>query len=110
MKKLRQNENKITPHKIIDTKRLTNKGLDKYITTKEVRAAIKSFKQRAPGHSGITAEHMKRLPDSMLHEIAHLYNSILCTGYIPAIFKFAIIIMIPKPGKSKKLATNYRPI
>ena len=100
---MRKNKGKISPHKTIDYERLKSTGLDKKITDEEVKSSIKSFKQRAPGFSGITADHMKHLPNSMIKELTNLYNSILCTGYFPPIFKHAIIIMIPKPEKIKTL-------
>ena len=39
-----------------------------------------------------------------------LYNSIIRLSYFPLLWKFAQIVMVPKPGKPVDDATSYRPI
>jgi len=54
----------------------------------------------------------------VLHELPHkavvllttLYNSMLRLSYYPLLWKFAQIIMVPKPGKPAHDVTSYRPI
>jgi len=53
---------------------------------------------------------LKELPKKAVTRLTILYNSILRLSYYPLLWKFAQIIMVPKPGKPVDDVTSYRPI
>jgi len=81
------------------------------ITAGEVSSALRKCKTKsAPGEDEVTYSMLKQLPESMLLVLAQLYTACLLVGYFPLLWKSAIGVMIPKPGKDLKLASSYRPI
>ena len=104
---------KITPKWIIDFDELVNHSQD-YLQLKidvdDVKFAIKSLKDKCPGPSKLRKKHFSNLPDNILHNITHIFNSCLSVGYYPKQFKHAHIIFIHKPGTGKYDPLNYRPI
>jgi len=42
--------------------------------------------------------------------LTHIYNSMLRLSHFQKIWKFAVIILVPKPNKPKHLSSSYRPI
>ena len=80
------------------------------ITIEELQTSIKSFKQKAPGPTGITALQIKKLPPNMIEYLLHIYNSAISAGYFPDSYKHAIMIFIPKGSTSQYNIKNYRPI
>ena len=80
------------------------------ITLTELKNTISSFKQKAPGPTGITLEHIKRLPSNMIEALRNIFNHSLAAGYYPTAFKTANMIFIPKGNQSQHQITNYRPI
>lgn len=83
----------------------------KHVRPSDVEYAIRnSPHHKSPGYDLITAEVAKQLPKKTLLLLTHIYNSILRLSYFPALWKFSIIIMIPKPGKPPDSPESYRPI
>ena len=104
---------KITPKWTIDFKELENNNnnyLNLKIDVEDVKFSIKSLKDKCPGPSKLRKNHFVNLPDNILHNITHLFNSCLSVGYYPKQFKHAHIILIHKPGTEKQDPLNYRPI
>lgn len=81
------------------------------ITTAEL--ALLSSKMRnskALGPEGFSQCHIKNLPNCAFHFLAAMYNQSLNTNVIPANWKKAVVIFIPKPKKDPSKASSYRPI
>jgi len=64
----------------------------------------------APGFDLITAQFLKKLPREAIVLLTFIYNTMLRLAYFPVLWKFAQLIMIPKPGKPPQNVTSYRPI
>ena len=81
------------------------------ITLYEVADQIKKLKSRgAPGQDTITNLCLKRLTPATIPILATIFNASLTLGHIPAIWKRAIVTMIPKPLKDHSDVANFRPI
>ncbi|CAH2092081.1 unnamed protein product [Euphydryas editha] len=81
------------------------------ITPLELRKTIQRLpKRKAPGKDGITNATLTKLPKNCIQAIITLYNGILQTGHFPEAWKQGRVIVIPKPGKDKRLPSSYRPI
>ena len=81
------------------------------ITKEETIASLKKCKNKsAPGDDGISYLMLKRLPKRVFQYLINIFNSSLFLGYFPQQWKSAKIKMLPKPGKDKKEAKNWRPI
>ena len=53
---------------------------------------------------------LKKLPKRVLQYLAKIFNASLKIGYFPQAWKSAKVTMVPKPGKDKNEAKNWRPI
>ena len=53
---------------------------------------------------------LQELPQTAVFFLTTLYNSMLRLSYYPLLWKFAQIIMVPKPGKPAHDVASYRPI
>ena len=58
----------------------------------------------------LTMHHLQNLGPLGLHYLTYLYNLSVNHCNIPTIWKHAIIIPVPKPGKPADLGTSYHPI
>ena len=77
----------------------------------EIRKAVKRIKNnKSPGADGITAELLKHAPDTILKEIAKLYNIMAETGDTPREIIQGVLCALQKPGKPKGPLQNLRPI
>jgi len=66
----------------------------------EVSTAIERLNMRkAPGYDLISVKVLQELPPASVVLITTLYDSILRLSYYPLLWKFAQIVMVPKPGK-----------
>jgi len=65
---------------------------------------------KAPGYYLISGKVLKELPKKAVTLLTILYNNILLLSYYPLLWKFAQIIMVPKPGKPVHDVNSYRPI
>jgi len=82
----------------------------KRFSSKEVvEALVHTSICNVPGFDLISGKVLKELPKKAITLLTILYNSILRLSYYPLLWKFAQIIMIPKPGKPIDI-TSYRPI
>jgi len=83
----------------------------KPFSSKEVVEALAHTSiRKAPGFDLISGKVLKDLPKKATKLLTILYNSILRLSYYPLLWKFAQIIMIPKPVKPVDNVTSYRPI
>jgi hypothetical protein len=77
----------------------------------EVQEIISSLNpKKSPGYDLITGQILKELPSIGIKYLTQMFNSALLTGYFPAQWKVAQIILILKPGKPPNELTSYRPI
>jgi exonuclease III len=80
-------------------------------TATEIHTNLVKCKTRsAAGEDGISYGMLKHLPAKMFSILAQLYTICLVVGYFPTCWKSAVGVMLPKPDKDKKVASNYRPI
>ena len=80
-------------------------------TPTEVKAELTRLNSRkAPGYDLITGQILKRLPRKTIVLLTVVFNRMLTLSYFPVLWKYAEIIMIPKPGKPPHEPTSYRPI
>jgi hypothetical protein len=83
----------------------------KHFTPNEVKYAIDKYPlKKSPGFDHITAEVARCLPKKAIIHLTHLFNSVLRLSYFPTLWKFSIIILVPKPNKPPDSITSYRPI
>lgn len=80
------------------------------VTTDDVQTTIDNLFNKAPGDDGISNVLLRHSPASFVLLLTYLFNLILKHGYIPLIWKFALVILIPKPGKDPTTPAGFRPI
>lgn len=76
----------------------------------EIKNCLTKIKNTSPGADRICNAFLKKLPDNVLEKLLCLYNTSLCTGYLPQEWKIGIVCPIPKPGRDLSLISSYRPI
>ena len=80
-------------------------------TTDLVRRAIKKCRNsKAFGPDKLSIFHLKHLGPRAIEYITALFYLSITTRHIPAIWKYSLIIPIPKPVKDTSVGTSYRPI
>lgn len=80
-------------------------------TEDEISIAINSLNLgKSSDESNLMAEHLKYAGASILPYLATVFDSILETKCVPAIFKSGVLTPIHKKGKDPKLVDNYRGI
>lgn len=104
------NRHRTLPFDAADLGRLDeNCEFKKPITTARIKNIIRQFKQKAPGPSGITKQHLAKLPDVALDHYRDTLNLTLSRGAFPALTKKGITAMIPKSEKVVQ-PLQFRPI
>ncbi|KAM7303296.1 uncharacterized protein ISCGN_013260 [Ixodes scapularis] len=87
-----------------------NADLDNPITLAEVNQAIQALtRNTTPGADKITNRIIRNLDDPSIQALTNFFNQHWEEGTLPAAWKHADIILIPKTGKPPKLE-NLRPI
>ena len=80
-------------------------------STKELKDALKKMKtKKAPGPDRITGEMLKHLGACSRAVLLQIFNHSWIKGVVPAVWKEAIVIPVPKKEKDKKNPRSYRPI
>ena len=80
-------------------------------TPQELDAQLLNMKcGKAPGPDDICAEHLRHLGPDAKTTLLRLLNLTWSTGQVPAAWRRAVIIPIPKAGKDPKLTSSHRPI
>jgi hypothetical protein len=83
----------------------------KAYSPKEVRQIIKKINEhKAPISVLITGKILRQMPKKAIVLLTIIHNSMLRLSYFPVTWKFAQILMLPKPGKPATEASSYRPI
>ena len=83
----------------------------KHVTPSEVKTFINKLNsKKSPGYDGINANVLKMLPRKGIVFLTSMFNSVLRLNHFPAQWKYAKIILIPKPNKCENEVTSYRPI
>ncbi|KAF2347437.1 Reverse transcriptase domain [Trinorchestia longiramus] len=100
---------RLKPHETGDITRLNTPQFPA-ITLQELKQALRTFSQKAPGHTKITTHHLKQLPLNMLQYLLYIFNNAISAGYFPIKLRHAIMIFLPKPSTSQHQIKNYRPI
>jgi hypothetical protein len=79
--------------------------------TAEVQSPIRGLKVcMAPDPDGITNRALKHFLLSVVSLLVVLFNAILCTQYLPAVWKYTCVSSILKPGKDPALSSSFRPV
>lgn len=68
------------------------------------------MRKTCPGSSGFNKTILQQLPQRAIQNLTNIYNATISAGYFPDTWKKATLKLIPKPGKSPALPSNYRPI
>ena len=76
----------------------------------ELKNSLDKSNDTTAGPDDIHYQILKHLPSDALETLLNFMNEIWRTGKFPEDWHKAVIIPIPKPGKDKTEATNYRPI
>lgn len=76
----------------------------------ELRAALSQCHDTSPGPDGVPYAFLRHMNDTAFNFLLALFNQIWITGDFPSIWRVAVVLPIPKPGKDHLHATNYRPI
>jgi ribonuclease HI len=77
----------------------------------EVFASTCQVTSSAPGEDEITAKALREAWPLLGKRITALFNNCLQQGHHPAPFKYARVVIIPKPGdRDRTLPKSYRPI
>ena len=71
---------------------------------------LETKKNSAPGEDCISYDLMKKCSDSTKQIFCNIINKCLEENVFPIAWKEAKIRMLPKPGRDKNYAANYRPI
>lgn len=104
---LEGNIEKLSPYHQVEEQRVTE---EEKITKEEVLQTIQSFKQRAPGTSGLTKRNFTEAPENIVEGVTSIYNTALNLGYFPDYLKISKMIFIQKEGKPPDSVKSYRPI
>ncbi|KAK8770091.1 hypothetical protein V5799_013445 [Amblyomma americanum] len=87
-----------------------NPTMDRPITREEVMEAVASAtKNTAAGADKIRNSLIRNLNDEAIDQLAKYLNTLWQEGRVPAEWKHAVVVMIPKPGKKLQIE-NLRPI
>ena len=89
---------------------LNNEKYNLPFSISELKDSLNKCNDTAAGPDDIHYQILKHLPPDALETLLNILNDIWHTGKFPEDWHKAVIIPIPKPGKDKTEATNYRPI
>ena len=111
MEYMQRNVNKLRPYEFADLNRLEEENpLIRRVTMQDVITIINSFKNKAPGISGIRKRILKELPRIAIERFATLTNLNISMGYYSIVFKNGLMVFTQKAGRDPKLSENYQPI
>lgn len=82
-----------------------------YTSPREVGWFLRTMRPfKAPGPDKMQNILLKNLPKRAVVLLTKIFNACIRSGYFPSMWKKALVIPIPKPGKDQKMPANYRPI
>lgn len=76
----------------------------------ELRSAVATLSDSSPGEDLIHNQHLRHLPGAYYSWLLDIFNSSYSSGVVPASWKVATILPLPKPGKVLSAPASYRPI
>ncbi|GBP81659.1 RNA-directed DNA polymerase from mobile element jockey [Eumeta japonica] len=77
----------------------------------EIQKHIKALKtKKAPGLNAISNKAIKCISLPLMALLVAIFNACFKNCYFPPIWKEAVVIGLPKPGKPRDLPASYRPI
>uniref|UniRef100_A0A2S2Q5M2 RNA-directed DNA polymerase from mobile element jockey n=1 Tax=Sipha flava TaxID=143950 RepID=A0A2S2Q5M2_9HEMI len=80
----------------------------KHFTPNDIKYAINKYSlKKSPGFDLVTAEVARCLPNKAFIHLSHIFNSIIRLSYFPMLWKFSIIILVPKPNKPPDSITSF---
>lgn len=80
-------------------------------TAKEISQTLRKLKTgKSAGPDGISAEHLKNIPDELIPYIVSIINQIFKEKEVPEMLKEGILTPVHKKGKDKCYPANYRGI
>ena len=85
-----------------------SKNMEPYnrlITVQELQLSLEKAKNTAPGSNGVSYQMIKQLPQYL----CKIFNKFFRDSYFPVQWKMAIVVSIPKPGKSLSISTTTDP-
>ncbi|KAF2349357.1 Reverse transcriptase domain, partial [Trinorchestia longiramus] len=100
---------RLKPHEIGDITRLNTPQFPA-ITLQELKQALRTFSQKAPGHTKISTHQLKQLSLNMLQYLLYIFNNAISARHFPIKLKHAIMIFLPIPSTSQHEIKNYCPI
>ena len=77
---------------------------------KELKDVLKMKTKKAPRPDRITGEMLKHLGACSRAVLLNIFSHSWIKGVVPAVWKEAIVIPVPKKGKDKKNPRSYCPI
>ena len=81
------------------------------VTLTEIQQVIAmSGPWKAPGRDGIPFICFRQCESALLHILQHLFTASLRLGHVPASWKVATVVAVPKPGGDPLSPKGYRPI
>ena len=81
------------------------------ITPQELSSALCALPAgKASGLDNIPNEFLRCLPESLTRLLLDVYNDSWLSGTFPSVWRHAVTLPIPKPGKDPTEASSYRPI
>ena len=87
-----------------------NLHYNELFTMAELNQAIDRAHDSSPGLDTVHYQFLKHLPLKSLCLLLYIFNQIWVTQEYPNMWKIALVIPIPKPGKNHSDPKNYRPI
>lgn len=80
--------------------------------TKEIIDVVqkRKIKKKSSGSDAFPIYLIQFLTLGIMTKLTILFNHCIANGHFPLVWKFALIISIPKANKNAKVITNYRPI
>ena len=75
-----------------------------------IKQAIGKLKRSKPDGSSLVSDHVIEAPPLIFPFLAQLFTPLMRHGFMPTVFRDAIIQPIPKGSKDPSLSFNYRGI
>jgi hypothetical protein len=88
----------------------THSPINEPFSLYELKCCISQLKKTTPGLDQVHNSHLMHLPPDHVRWLLDLFNQSLRSAIVPEPWKAALIVPIPKPGKSLTSVTSYRPI
>uniref|UniRef100_A0A096LX15 Reverse transcriptase domain-containing protein n=1 Tax=Poecilia formosa TaxID=48698 RepID=A0A096LX15_POEFO len=86
-------------------------NLDLEITKEELGQAINDMKSgKRAGPDGLPIDLYKTFKDKLLTPLLDMFQEVFHSNYLPPSMNAAMVILLPKPGRSPNKCENFRPI